>query len=383
MELLKELFNTSAEKATRVKIIDMILANAKQVDKSHLKDKTFAELILKAVRKDDREGITKGLSDEALLNLIKLNAEPTLEAVKLFLPHPYGNGFDKHHLEAGDMFPWDNGDGDIVDAEFVSVSDDGKKVTIKVNGKEKQITVSSLGGKIVTENGVYDWRKHASGKRMQNIEDHLDNGHRLAVGLARYDELDHLAVKSLIKNIGEALDDLHIVQRSIEKLNEDTLTEENAVHKLARAIVNSPEVIHLPKRDPDAVVNTGLKAGVFNDKLKVWYEGGKTIVEPTGERYSAEPFRLNGKISSHDLKAAYLVAIKIGSGDDDDIGFGESFELTEADDDVEDNTPKEIGKAGTWKVLFFPADESVQVVDANKKVHLEMPFVLWKQLIRQ
>ncbi len=81
MDLLKELYNTSSEKATRARIVDMILQNAKQVDKSHLKDKSFSALVLKAVRKADKEGITKGLSDEALLNLIKLNAEPTLEDV--------------------------------------------------------------------------------------------------------------------------------------------------------------------------------------------------------------------------------------------------------------------------------------------------------------
>lgn len=70
-----------SEDSVKMKILDMILANAKKIDRKHMNDDKVAEKILKLVRAQDRAGISKGMSDEALKNLIKLNSQETLESV--------------------------------------------------------------------------------------------------------------------------------------------------------------------------------------------------------------------------------------------------------------------------------------------------------------
>lgn len=79
MSLLKELHSLSSD-STRAKVVSMFLNNMKKADLSHLKSDEAMEKVLNHVRAQDKDGVLKRLSDEALEQLIRVHLEPTLEA---------------------------------------------------------------------------------------------------------------------------------------------------------------------------------------------------------------------------------------------------------------------------------------------------------------
>lgn len=81
MSFLRELHNMTSDAATDKRIADLIHFNARMSKISKFSDEDVVKL-LKLVRDSDKEGITKGLSDEALKNVIKLHHVPTLESVE-------------------------------------------------------------------------------------------------------------------------------------------------------------------------------------------------------------------------------------------------------------------------------------------------------------
>ncbi len=70
-----------------------------------------------------------------------------------------------------------------------------------------------------------EWRDHMSANRLKTIEKNLDDVVRRAEVLKRYDDLDQGAVKSMIKNVNAALEDLYDVQKSVDNIKEEVLTE--------------------------------------------------------------------------------------------------------------------------------------------------------------
>lgn len=79
---------------------------------------------------------------------VKAEATKLLEAAdtfKVYGQDPYGSGFIKKALKKGVMLPTEAG-GEV---EFLRASDDGKKVIVKVDGKEKTMAQGRLGVKIL------------------------------------------------------------------------------------------------------------------------------------------------------------------------------------------------------------------------------------------
>jgi len=79
MSILKELHGLVADGDTTAKrIADLVHLNDRLKKKRTFTDVEVAQIV-QQLRKDDKDGITKALSDEALRNVIKLHHVPTLE----------------------------------------------------------------------------------------------------------------------------------------------------------------------------------------------------------------------------------------------------------------------------------------------------------------
>jgi len=98
MSLLKELHKMSSETSTKKRINDLIHFNARMHKKGKFSSDDVAK-IMQMVRDTDDDGITKGLSDEALKNLIKLAHVPTLESVEDDQAD-LATDFEKHYKKA-------------------------------------------------------------------------------------------------------------------------------------------------------------------------------------------------------------------------------------------------------------------------------------------
>jgi hypothetical protein len=67
------------------------------------------------------------------------------QSYSAFLANAYGNGFDDKPIEAGEMITTEDGN----DAEFVSITPDGKSIMVKVSGSTQKMDPADLGVKIV------------------------------------------------------------------------------------------------------------------------------------------------------------------------------------------------------------------------------------------
>jgi hypothetical protein len=99
-----------------------------------------AEAIMKAkaeIAKARRNG------DAAALEKAKKKLAALTEA-KVFVQEPYGSGFDKKPVRKGEILPSEDGD----EFEFVGVSADGKKLVVKRDGKNVEVSPAKFGAKI-------------------------------------------------------------------------------------------------------------------------------------------------------------------------------------------------------------------------------------------
>lgn len=64
---------------------------------------------------------------------------------KLYTEHPYGNGLMKTSVAKGEVLTSEKGD----DGVFAGITADGKKVIIKVDGENREVSPEDVGGKIL------------------------------------------------------------------------------------------------------------------------------------------------------------------------------------------------------------------------------------------
>lgn len=62
----------------------------------------------------------------------------------LYIENPYGHGLDPDPVKNGEVLP----DKDGGEAEFCGITPDGKKVIVKINGEQKNVSPEFVAGKI-------------------------------------------------------------------------------------------------------------------------------------------------------------------------------------------------------------------------------------------
>lgn len=65
-------------------------------------------------------------------------------AFKLYTEHPYGHGLMKTSVAKGETLTTDD-----IEGAFAGISADGKKVILKVDGENKEVSPEDVGGKIL------------------------------------------------------------------------------------------------------------------------------------------------------------------------------------------------------------------------------------------